>query len=61
MIGMLDGCGGGMGIVSLLGDLFRATFVYEFFSSGQRISVPGITDRRPGRGDVDVCCLREVW
>src|SRR3954468_1083187 len=47
MNGMLEGCGEDIGIVSVFSDPFCATFVYESFTSGQRISVPGIIDRRP--------------
>ena len=50
MIGMLEGCGGGVSIVSVIVDPFGATFIYKSFSSGQFISLPGITNRRPGRG-----------
>ena len=58
MFDMLEGGGEGMVIVSVLGDLFRATSVYESFSSEQRISVPRITDKRPERGVVGVPCVR---
>ena len=46
MFGMLEGCGEGMGIVFVFGDPFRATFLYESFSSGQLLLVPRIIDRR---------------
>ena len=61
MFGMLEGCGGGISIIFVLVDPFRATFVYESFSSGQLLSVPEITDRAVEGGRFDVRCVRGVW
>ena len=36
-------------------------FRIQKFLSGQLLSVQGIIDIRPGRGDVDVRCVRGVW
>ena len=59
--GMLEGCGGGIGIIFITVDPFWATFVYKVFRSGQPLSVLKIIDRAAGGGRFDVRYVRGVW